>query len=169
MATAPGKDAIIQLELKPVTRGVSPHQLLESLGLRNIRNGRSLKISTFQAYTVTAPVSINNATRIARFVVIYDRDNAFIFTGVHKNDRDLGKFDDTIISITKSYHKLSAQEQRQANSQRIEIITAGRSSSFTSLARQSPINKHAVEQLRLLNDLYPAGEIQSGQRVKVVR
>ena len=169
VATAPGKDAILQLELKPVTRGVSPHQLLESLGLRNISNGRSLKISTFQAYTVTAPVSINNATRTARFVVIYDRDNAFIFTGAHKINRDLGKFDDTIISIAKSYHKLSAQEQRQANSQRIEIITAGRSSSIASLARQSPISKHAAEQLRLLNDLYPAGEIQSGQRVKVVR
>lgn len=169
VATAPGQAALLQLELKPLTRGMSPHRLLESLGLNAIHNGHSLAIGTFQAYTATAPVLVNNSRRTARFVVIYDRGHAFIFTGVSKNSRGQGQFDNDFISVAKSYHKLSTREKQLAGGQHLAIITTRPGSSFRLLAQQSPISNHAEEQLRLLNDFYPTGEPRPGQSIKVVR
>ena len=40
---------------------------------------------------------------------------------------------------------------------------------MAELARNSPLDRDAEEQLRLLNDLYPDGEPRPGQRLKVVR
>ena len=41
--------------------------------------------------------------------------------------------------------------------------------SFTDLARDSPLATHAEEQLRLLNRLYPDGEpTPGGQRLKTI-
>jgi len=40
---------------------------------------------------------------------------------------------------------------------------------FADLARTSPLSSHAVEQLRLLNGLYPDGEPQPGQFIKIVK
>ena len=39
---------------------------------------------------------------------------------------------------------------------------------FAELARRSPLPVRAVEQLRLLNGVYAAGEPQPGQLVKVI-
>ncbi len=169
IATAPGQAALLQLEVKPVTRGMSPQRLLESLGLREIRNGQSLEIGTFQAYKTTAQVSVNNIRRTARFIVLYDRDNAFIFTGVSQRKRSQGEFDGDFLSAAKSYRKLSAQEMQLARGRQLVIINANQDTSFRKLAQQSPISSHAEEQLRLLNDLYPAGEPRPGQQLKVVR
>ena len=50
----------------------------------------------------------------------------------------------------------------------LRIINAPPGARFADLARNSPLGKNAVSQLRLLNGLYPNGEPASGQALKIV-
>lgn len=167
--TPPDQDAILELQVKPLKRGVSPHRFLESLGIRGIRNGRPLQIHSLQAYAATAPVRTSSGRRTARLVVIYDRDKAYLFTGVSKDRIEQRDYDEDFMSIANSYHRLSAQEKQLAAGQRLKIIPAPPGTTMRALARQSPLGKHAEDQLRLLNGLYPTGEPRAGQRIKIVR
>jgi predicted Zn-dependent protease len=51
---------------------------------------------------------------------------------------------------------------------RIRIVTATPNLRYADLAKNSPLGRHAEQQLRLLNAQYPAGEPVAGQKLKVV-
>jgi len=169
LAVAPNQAALLQITVEPLATQVPQQRYLEQKGLRNLRNGKSLQIKGFQAYAASAPVKTTAGQRDARFVVIYDQQHAFLFTGVSKNSRQQALFDANFEQIAGSYHKLSQSEKKLATGQKLQLITADSATRFSELARQSPIRKHAESQLRLLNDLYPTGEPKAGQRVKIVR
>ena len=68
-----------------------------------------------------------------------------------------------------SFHTLTAAERRQARPYVIHTIPAQAGISMAQLAAQSPLGKSAEAQLRLMNDLYPAGEPKPGQLIKIVQ
>jgi len=45
---------------------------------------------------------------------------------------------------------------------------AGNDTNFESLAQESPLEHYPIEQLRLLNGLYPKGQPTAGMLLKIV-
>jgi predicted Zn-dependent protease len=169
LAAPPDRAAQLEVRMEPLAKRISPHKYLEQKGLRNIRNGQSLNVPGFQAYTATAPVSTSVGERTARFIVLYDRDNAYLFTGISKDRNRRRRFDRNFEGVARSYHKLTTQERKLARELKLKLIKAGANTRIADLARTSPIPRHAESQLRLLNDLYPKGEPSPGQTIKTVR
>ncbi|MNG29806.1 hypothetical protein D3C84_1152980 [compost metagenome] len=64
---------------------------------------------------------------------------------------------------------LTAAERHLAEPLRLHLVKARRGQSMAALARLSKLPGDAQATLRLLNNLYPAGEPAPGSWLKVVR
>lgn len=75
----------------------------------------------------------------------------------------------TLRSAINSLHAITPEERRSARPDVLKLVTATAGTTMASLAKTSPLNPDAETQLRLLNNLYPAGEPVPGQRLKIVQ
>ncbi|MGW8310265.1 MAG: M48 family metalloprotease [Thiogranum sp.] len=169
VAASPDDAAIVELTVVPRPARTTPKQFLKQQGVREALHGEPLNLAGFDSYSTVAPVSTNLGKRNARFVVVYDDSHAYLFTGVSRSSDQRRKFDNHFREAARSFHKLTAKEKQLAGSLKLHLITAGNGTRIETLASQSPIAKQAEPELRLLNDLYPKGEPQAGQTLKVVR
>ncbi len=168
VGAAPDQAAIIQLVVAPRPPQVTPHQFLQRHGVHNPRRGESLNLGGFETYTAVAPAATSVGRRNARYIVLYDSDHAYLFTGISRSADNQRQFDDRFEDVARSFHHLSAAEKKQAAGLRLYLLKAGPQTRIETLARQSAIPKQAEAQLRLLNDLYPTGEPHAGDTLKLV-
>ena len=56
-----------------------------------------------------------------------------------------------------------------AEPHRLHVMRAGEGTTMEALAKDAPIEKYPLQQLRLFNSLYPDGEPKPGDLVKTVR
>lgn len=167
VAVSPQQNAYLEVRVEPVKGGVTTLEYLQH-GFKSIRNGRNLTIAGRQAYSATTQLNTKSGKRTARLVVLYDGGQAFLFVGLTRKGNELTRYDNAFLQIARSYHKLSAAEQKLALGLHIEVLTVKPGTLFATLARDSSIPKHAEAQLRLLNDLYPSGEPVAGKKMKIV-
>ncbi|MEQ1556293.1 MAG: LysM peptidoglycan-binding domain-containing protein, partial [Gallionella sp.] len=66
-------------------------------------------------------------------------------------------------------HSLGKAELPLASALKLHVLKVAQGETFSALAQQSPLGKSSENYLRLLNGLYPAGEPQVGQLIKVVQ
>lgn len=76
----------------------------------------------------------------------------------------LAQIDATIAS----FHAMTDTERNSVRPLTLRIINAPRGATFAELAKNSPLGKTAVSQLRLLNGLYSNGEPVPGQALKII-
>ena len=169
VALAPQQKAYLELRLETLKIPLSPYEYLQQQGLKSIRDGRHLTIAGRRAYSATTQLNTRMGQRTARLVVITVGKRAYLFVGFSRANSDQVRYDEIFLQIARSYHTLSAEEKKLAGGLHIKVITAKTGTRFATLARHSPVPKHAEAQLRLLNDLYPGGEPRPGQRLKIVR
>lgn len=169
LAAAPDDAALLKVQTETLTGPVSPQQYLTNKGLRNLSAGTALQIDGFKGYSARAPVSTNMGQRTARFTVLHTDTHAFVFSGIARKPDALDIFDKDFLGVAQSYRKLNDEERERAAGQRLQIIKANAGTRFADLARTSPVTEQAESHLRLLNDMYPAGEPVPGQLIKIVR
>jgi predicted Zn-dependent protease len=68
-----------------------------------------------------------------------------------------------------SFHAITPAEKRAARPHVLQLLTARSGLTMAALARHSLLGAGAESTLRLMNDLYPGGEPQSGQLLKIVQ
>jgi predicted Zn-dependent protease len=68
-----------------------------------------------------------------------------------------------------SFRAISPAEKQAAQPHVLQLAAAQPGTTMAGLARQSPLGPDAESQLRLMNALYPSGEPQPGQLLKIVR
>ncbi len=169
VALAPKREAYLELRVETRKAELSPLRYLHDKGFKPIRNGRDLTIAGRRAYTAITQINTKFGKRSTRLVVIQDGEQVYLFVGLSRKGTGLGRFDSDFLQIARSFHKLSAAEKKLASGLHIHIVTAKPGTRFADLARVSPIPKYPEAQLRLLNNLYPTGEPEPGQRLKIVR
>ena len=169
VAVDPQKKALIEIRVETPAKKLAPQKYLEKNGFKSVRDGRNLSIAGREAYSATAQINTSIGKRTARMVVINDGRQTYLFTGITRKNSDRAQYDNAFLKIARSFHKLSAEEKKLASGLRLSLITANSGTRFAALARRSPVPKYAESELRLLNDLYPAGEPKAGQRLKIVR
>lgn len=100
-----------------------------------------------------------------RVTSVPHKDRVFVVAGFAKANRPDSEF----VATAKSIRRLKSSERKLATAQRIKLIRAKRGQTFASLAKKTDLGKYAEDQLRLLNGMYPNGEPEAGQLIKIIR
>lgn len=168
--TAPGGDALIQFTAEDINKKISPRDfMIQRMGLNNLDNESPLTVNGLDAHTGISVINSSLGHRPTRFTVIYFEQRAYIIAGMTKAANELAKYDKAILDTAKSFHALTENERVLAKPLRLKVVQANNETRFSSLAKQSPLERHAESQLRLLNAKYPNGEPQKGELLKVVQ
>lgn len=101
--------------------------------------------------------------------VVYFNKQAFVFQAKGKDDGSLAAHRDEIFDTVRSFHAITANERQMIKPLSLHVITARAGDTFASLAQNSPLGESAESYLRLINAMYPVGEPQPGQLIKLVR
>jgi len=170
LATAPRGAALLQLSTEDLNERVSPRDFLRvRLKITDLRNGEAINNNGMNGYTGITSGKSPFGTRPIRITVLYFNNSAYVFYGAAKDANKAYAYDRDFIATARSFHAITAQERSLAHEQKIRLQRATAGTRFEDLARNSPISDHPLEQLRLINGLYPRGEPVPGSWVKVVK
>ncbi len=166
--TRDGKVSLI-VWAEDLNRRIEPHQFMQRrLRLDRVEDGRPLGHTKLKGYTGRSKVRTASGSYKARVSVLYFGERAYLFVGSTKKAGALGSYEDQFLDVARSFRALSRKERSLAKPLRIGLHRVGAKDSMTRLAEDSQIPHHAVEQLRLINGLYPDGEPRAGQLVKII-
>jgi len=162
--------ASIQLLVRPADPRIAPKDFVEkNMGLQSISNGQAMTINGLPAYTGTAVINTDVGRRLSRITVIYHQNMAFIMAGRTQDANGLSRYDSAFLDTSRTFRPLTNEERLIASqSNRIRLLRADETTTFTTLAASSTLEKNQELQLRLVNGLYPSGEIEPGQLVKTI-
>jgi predicted Zn-dependent protease len=127
-----------------------------------LKSGQSLSDGI---YAGESPLDSPWGKRNGRVAAIRHKGNVFVVMGVGKSALSESSFNATLKSISR----LTPEQQKLARGRKLKLIQARSGDTFASLAKQSNIDQFEISTLRLLNDLYPDGEPQAEQYIKIVK
>ena len=166
------RNSFVKVEVYPLSNHQSDLKAFAEDELKlEVREATELTISNQPAYLGIADQSSGFfGSGPARFVLIKDTSNqkVFVLGGYGKDDLRKIKDDRTYISTIFSFDYMTLNDYRKAKPLKIKIIEADQQTTMESLAAASPIGLDALDELRLLNGLYPATEPRSGQLLKII-
>jgi len=170
IATPKAEDGLVQMTMATIDRQLTPKQFLQQqLKSSKLWRDESFSTNGLQGYTAVAIGDTPYGRRQIRYAVVYRGNEVYIFAGTARSSDQAGKYDADIVATAKSFHPLTEAERKLATEKKLDIIRAPKGATWSSLARRSPITHYAEEQLRLLNDQYPAGEPVESEILKIVR
>ncbi len=169
ISTAPQGVATQQMLVEDINKKTPPGEfMIQRLGLTKLRNDKALRINGLQAHTSIASTNIGNKQRDARITVIYFNNQAYILLGTTRDPGTMSYYDAAFMATANSFHRMTDEEHALANPLRLKIIKSTPEINFNSLVKQSPLENHPEEQLRLLNGLYPQGKASSKSLLKII-
>ena len=142
----------------------------DGLGLR-IREGRTITIAGLPAYLGIADKADSPyGPRPVRFAVIFDKRKriGYVLRGAGKHDlRKIARDKDFIASIF-SFDRMDRDDFAVAKLPKVQVVRAEDDTTMEQLAQESPITNYALDRLRVMNGLYPDGQPESGQLIKII-
>jgi predicted Zn-dependent protease len=169
-ATPKADDGLVQMTMATLDRQLAPKQFLQQqLKSSKLWRGQTFTANGLQGYTAITVGDTPYGRRQIRYVIVYRGNEVYIFAGTARATDPAGKYDADIVATAKSFHPLTEAERKLATGKKLDIIRAPKGATWSSLAQRSPITHYAEEQLRLLNDQYPAGEPVESEMLKIVR
>ncbi len=100
-------------------------------------------------------------------IVNYNQQK-FMFRSMFKSIEARNAAANEVRAVVTSFHPLTANDRQLAKPYQIRTMPLAAGQSVSTLARGTPLGKYAEQELRLVNGIYPQGELQSGRLVKVV-
>ena len=164
-------DAIFALSTARIKAGQSARDFAEtSMGLE-IREGRDVTISNLEGFLGIADRADSPfGPRPLRFAILQDKRRRiqYILIGAGKHDLHRIANDREFIATMFSFDKMDADDRKLAKAPRIQILRAEEGTTMEALADRSPITNYALDKLRVINGLYPDGQPEPGQLIKVI-
>ena len=158
----------LQMTLAQGAAGATAAQIVQKLGIKALSNAQRIGQSGIDGITGLTAVNTNAGQMAARVSVIKFGANGYVFTGIGKNNNALAKYDSQLIAVANSFRELSASERAAIKPQRIRVVRLKGDIGWPSLAKISPLETLAEDQLRLLNADGSQGPIPASRRIKVV-
>jgi len=163
-------DGLLQLIVQDLNRDYTPREFMTvKLKLSKLKQEEELNPAGLEGYTAVAKVNTPFGKRDTRFSVIYLNSSAFVFMGTAKDARAFEQYDQEFLATAKSFHPLESKELPLARAKSIRLYKIQQGDNVDKFAKRSALSNHPVEQLRLLNAIYPAGEPVAGQWFKIVQ
>lgn len=142
--------------------------------LRNLFNPVSGQVthSTINGFAATAFAGLARTRRGTQAIDVTlisgPQNRRYLFLHLAKDAQVLRQTREAMLAIERSFRAMNEADRRLARPWRIQVVTMPKGG-FAELARRAPASLERAEaQLRLLNGVYPAGEIRPGARVKSV-
>ena len=152
-------------------KGATPEDFaVQKLGLK-IREGREITIANMPAFLGVADHADSPyGPRPVRFAVIFEprKRIAFILRGAGKHDLRNIADDKNFISTIFSFDRMTRDDFNGAKLPKIQVVRAEADTTMEQLASESPITNYALDRLRVMNGLYPHGQPEVGQLIKIV-
>jgi predicted Zn-dependent protease len=158
IAVSPGGEAMLQMKMDQKPRGTPVEYARRLAGIS--ANVQRLDLDGLSAATFELPNVMGG--------VIYHNKSAYILQAQAKARGGLNAHRNQIFDTVRSFHAITTAERKLVKPLGIRIITARQGDTYARLAQNSPLGKSAESYLRLINAQYPDGELQAGQRVKII-
>ena len=170
-ATSPADDAVLVITRRRLDAPLTPQEVMRNkLHLNETREGREIRPAGMAGYTAVAPRANSPfGERPVRYGVVTHDGFAYVFAGAARQTGVNIPGDWRFVGAMNSLRVLTGLERRRAARQSLRVIRADSDTTFADLAEMSPLGRYAEQELRLLNGMYPEGDIQPGQLLKVVR
>lgn len=165
IAVSSDRSQAIRMLMTAQTPGVSPDSYLSS-NFKSFRDGREITTSVGQAYAGVATLSDQKTgqSQNVRVSAIYLDDQAFVLMAQGQSALP----NQSYFNVIKSMRGLNKNEIDLATGHNIKLVIAKTGDTFAKLAKQSRLPEHAEAQLRLINNMYPRGEPNVGQQIKII-
>lgn len=164
-------DALFALSTARVKSKQTAKMYAEQTLLMDIREGREVTIAGLSGFLGVANRADSPfGPRPVRFAVLQDerRRIQYVLTGAGKHDLHRIANDRDFIATIFSFDKMDADDRRVARAPRVQILRAEEGTTMEGLAASSPITNYALQKLRVMNGLYPHGQPEPGQLIKVI-
>lgn len=164
-------DAVFLISTNRLYKGATPQNFAEEKLGYKVRDGRAITISGMPAYLGIADRADSPfGPRPVRFAVIFDTRKrlAIILQGAGKHDLRKIANDKDFIKTIFSFDRMSREDFKIARVPRLQIVRAEEDTTMESLAAESPLTNYALDKLRVINGLYPDGQPEPGQLIKIV-
>lgn len=172
LAYTPNKDSVMQITLDTPPPMQAPREfLLSRIGGAQAVGGEAISVNGMEGYSLLTlgGSPLDNGAGPIRWVVLYRGKGAYLITGASRASRDgVPEADGLIRSAAESLRGLRPAEYPLAEPHRLRILTAGASSRLEEHVEAMPLKQYPLEELKLINGLYPDRSLRPGQRYKVV-
>ena len=168
---SPVNDASFSVETARYARGMTAEEVaVEGIGL-TLREGRAITIAGLPAFLGIADDAHSPyGPRPVRFAVILDtvRGIGYKLAGAGKHDLRKIADDPAFIATIFSFDRMDPEDFRKAMRPSVQVVRAEEGTTMEALAAESPITNYALDKLRVMNGLYPKGQPEPGQLIKIV-
>jgi predicted Zn-dependent protease len=173
LAIAPRKEHYLEIRAQAPPADLTDPRDFASRGLANKRvdNTDVLEVNGLKGWTGVVhgdPSPFGQATNV-RYVVIYFGNRMWIFKGASRSGTTVPSGDPFFLSTANTFRRMRSDEFPLAEPNRLHVIQANATTTMEALAKESVIKQYPLQQLRLINSLYPDGEPKPGDYVKTVR
>ena len=166
------KDAIMQVTAERRPEKESPREfLLKKLRGASFTRGEALTVNGMEGYAVITRNGspLDGGAGPVRWAVLYRGQSAFIFGGASRSASSGRPADDGLfMSAIQTFRDLRPSEYPLAQPYRIKVVQATPGMRLEDYAKNVPVEKYKLEELQLLNGIYPKGELKPGQYVKII-
>ncbi|MCZ8130170.1 MAG: M48 family metalloprotease [Steroidobacteraceae bacterium] len=172
VATSPRRDATMMLQTQAIPPQLQEPRSFVARGMlagAPLRDARDLEVNGNPAFTAVTRMQTPFGQRPARVVVVKFNNLYWTFVGASRGAGQVPDADRLFLSAAQTLRRLRSDELGLAEPNRIRIVTAQSGATVEQIARETPLTRYPVQQIRLFNRLYPSGEPQPGQLVKTVR
>jgi len=172
MAYTSNQESIMQVMVEPRPENKSPREfLITQLKGRSLAGGEPLNINGMDGYAVLTRDGspLDNGAGPIRYIALYRGGSAFVFAGASRSARN-GKpeADGIFQSIASTMRDLKPAEFPLAEPYRIKAVRATDKTRLADYADNIPAEKYRVEELELINSVYPKKKLPVGEYIKVV-
>jgi predicted Zn-dependent protease len=164
-------DAAFLITTGRMYKDATPEHYARDFKALDIREARTITVAGMPAYLGIA----NRADSIygprpTRFAIIFDNKRRVVYElyGVGKHDLHNIANDQAFIATIFSFDRMDRDDFKIAREPSIQVVRAEPGTTMEDLASKSPITNYALDKLRVMNGLYPDGEPEPGQLIKVV-
>ena len=164
LARSPKGDALVELQQGP--KNDQPLATLQG-GLK-LDAGARFDSGKLSGYPAAFAAGTQQGKPVVVASVVFN-GTQYLIAGMAKDKPAYDRERATLRGAINSFHAITPAEQRAARPDVLKLITAKPGTTMAGLAGDSALTQDAESQLRLLNDLYPAGEPKPGQRLKIVQ
>ena len=173
LGIAPNKDHFMEIRTQaPPADLTNPRDFaMRGLGNRRLERPETLDINGLKAWTaiVRGDASPYGKSTNVRYIIIYYGNLMWVFKGASRSGTAAPAGDPFFLSTANTFRRMRPNEFALAEPHRLHVMRAGEGTTMEALAKDAPIKKYPLQQIRLFNGLYPDGEPKPGDLVKTVR
>ncbi|WP_461480884.1 M48 family metalloprotease [Porticoccus sp.] len=146
----------------------SPDQFIKKqLGIPLLQKSAALQQFRLRGHTGLIPGKAGQPDQ--RLAVLYYGYRAFVFRGTADSADTQNSADHDFTAIIGSFRPVSRRSLQTRESKTIHYVKATEQTTFARLAQHLQLGKHGEDELRIINNFYPAGEPKPGQWIKIIR